>query len=94
MIITQNDNNNNKSTIRNSTAEFLFFTQGKLTAKYIEHNTHPKAKEYRKPDGEGLFLRVRPSGAKNWLFFFRIGTDRTWRQQILDYILHVWNIIF
>lgn len=56
---------------------------GKLTAKHIEHNTPPKAKEYRKPDGEGLFLRVRPSGAKSWLFCFRIGTDRTWRQMTL-----------
>jgi hypothetical protein len=56
---------------------------GKLNAKYIEHNTPPLAKEYREPDGEGLFLRVRPSGAKSWLFCFRIGSDRTWRQMTL-----------
>lgn len=56
---------------------------GKLNAKYIEHNTPPQAKEYREPDGEGLFLRVRPSGAKSWLFCFRIGSDRTWRQMTL-----------
>ncbi|WP_172458089.1 Arm DNA-binding domain-containing protein [Legionella quinlivanii] len=29
----------------------------------------------RKPDGEGLFLRIRPNGAKSWLFCFRIGKD-------------------
>ncbi len=56
---------------------------GKLTVKYIEHQTEPKDREYRKPDGEGLFLRIRPSGAKSWLFCFRIGTDRTWRQMTL-----------
>jgi hypothetical protein len=56
---------------------------GKLTIKYIENNTLPREKEYREPDGEGLFLRVRPSGAKSWLFCFRIGSDRTWRQMTL-----------
>lgn len=56
---------------------------GKLTAKYIEHQTEPKDTEYRKPDGEGLFLRIRPNGAKSWLFCFRIGKDRTWRQMTL-----------
>jgi integrase len=56
---------------------------GKLTAKYIEHQTPPKDKEYRKADGEGLFLRVRPSGAKSWLFCFRLGSDRTWLQMTL-----------
>lgn len=55
---------------------------GKLNAKLIEH-TKPKEQEFRLPDGEGLFLRVRPSGAKSWLFCFRIGTDRTWRQMTL-----------
>lgn len=54
----------------------------KLNAKLIEH-TKPKEKEFRLPDGEGLFLRVRPSGAKSWLFCFRIGSDRTWRQMTL-----------
>lgn len=56
---------------------------GKLTAKYIEHQTEPKDREYRKPDGEGLFLRIRPNGAKSWLFCFRICKDRTWRQMTL-----------
>jgi len=55
---------------------------GKLNAKLIEH-LKPKEKEFRLPDGEGLFLRVRPSGAKSWLFCFRIGTDRTWRQMTM-----------
>src|SRR3990167_8015350 len=55
---------------------------GKLNAKLIEH-TKPKEKEYRLPDGEGLFLRVRSSGAKSWLFCFRLGSDRTWLQMTL-----------
>lgn len=55
---------------------------GKLNAKLIEH-TKPKEKEFRLPDGEGLFLRVRSSGAKSWLFCFRLGSDRTWLQMTL-----------
>jgi len=55
---------------------------GKLNAKLIEH-LKPKEKEFRVPDGEGLFLRVRTSGIKSWLFCFRIGSDRTWRQMTL-----------
>jgi integrase len=55
---------------------------GKLNAKLIEH-TKPKEKEVRLPDGEGLFLRIRPSGAKSWLFCFRLGSDRTWLQMTL-----------
>lgn len=55
---------------------------GKLNAKLVEH-TKSKDKEYRLPDGEGLFLRVRPSGAKSWLFCFRLGGDRTWLQMTL-----------
>lgn len=62
---------------------------GKLTIKYIEHQTDPKDKEYRKPDGEGLFLRIRPNSAKSWLFCFRIGQDRTWRQMTLGSIKDV-----
>lgn len=55
---------------------------GKLNAKLIEH-TKPKEKEFRLPDGEGLFLRIRPSGAKSWLFCFRLGKSRTWLQMTL-----------
>ena len=44
---------------------------GKLNAKLIEH-LKPKEKEFRLPDGEGLFLRMRPSGAKSWLFCYRL----------------------
>lgn len=61
---------------------------GKLNAKLIEH-IKPKEQEFRLPDGEGLFLRVRPSGAKSWLFCFRIGTDRTWRQMTLGILRRV-----
>ena len=37
---------------------------GKLNAKLVEH-AKPKATEYRVADGDGLFLRVRSSGAKS-----------------------------
>lgn len=55
---------------------------GKLNAKLVEH-TKPQDKEFRLADGEGLFLRVRPSGVKSWLFCFRLGSDRTWLQMTL-----------
>lgn len=43
----------------------------KLTAKKVE-NALPRKKEYKLHDGNGLFLRVRPSGAKSWLFSFSL----------------------
>lgn len=46
----------------------------KLTAKKVE-NTAPRKKEYKFHDGGGLFLRVRPSGAKSWLFSFSLPND-------------------
>lgn len=55
---------------------------GKLNAKFIEH-AKPKEKEYRLPDGEGLFIRIRPSGAKSWLFCFRLSKNRTWLQMTM-----------
>ena len=42
---------------------------GKLTAKAIEQAV-PRDKEYKIHDGDGLFLRVRSSGAKSWLFSY------------------------
>ncbi|HEX4045965.1 MAG TPA: integrase arm-type DNA-binding domain-containing protein, partial [Gammaproteobacteria bacterium] len=47
----------------------------KLTAKKVE-NAKPRSKEYKLHDGEGLFLRIRPSGAKSWLFSFSLPGDR------------------
>jgi len=47
----------------------------KLTAKKVE-NTTPRNKEYKLHDGEGLFLRIRPSGAKSWLFSFSLPGNR------------------
>lgn len=44
---------------------------GKLTSKDVD-NADPRDKEYKLHDGEGLFLRVRPSGAKSWLFSYRM----------------------
>ncbi|KTD00852.1 tyrosine-type recombinase/integrase [Fluoribacter gormanii] len=49
--------------------------KNKLT-KYEVDNAQPKNKEYNLSDGDGLFLRVRPSGAKSWVYFFRLGDDR------------------
>lgn len=48
---------------------------GKLTAKKIE-SVSPRKKEYKLHDGDGLFLRVRPSGAKSWLFSFSLPNNR------------------
>ena len=47
----------------------------KLTAKAIEKAV-PRDKEYRIHDGNGLFLRVRPSGSKSWLFSFSLPGNR------------------
>lgn len=46
----------------------------RLTAKKVE-NSSPRKKEYKLHDGGGLFLRVRPSGAKSWLFSFSLPND-------------------
>jgi hypothetical protein len=32
----------------------------------------PRAKEFKLSDGKGLFLRVRPSGSKDWKFRYKI----------------------
>jgi integrase len=47
----------------------------KLTAKKVE-TAPPREKEYKLHDGGGLFLRIRPSGAKSWLFSFSLPNDR------------------
>jgi len=39
-------------------------------------NTPPEIYERKLSDGKGLFLRIRPSGAKSWLFCFRLPGDR------------------
>lgn len=36
----------------------------------------PRAKEYLLSDGSGLHLRVRPNGAKDWLFVYTFGGKR------------------
>lgn len=48
---------------------------GKLTAKAVE-KAAPRDKEYKLHDGEGLFLRVRSSGAKSWLFSYSLPGDK------------------
>lgn len=48
---------------------------GKLTAKAVE-KALPRDKEYRMHDGDGLFLRIRPSGSKSWLFSFSLPGNR------------------
>lgn len=47
----------------------------KLNAKSVIH-ARPKEKEYKLHDGKGLFLRVRPSGAKSWIYSFTLPGDR------------------
>ena len=47
----------------------------KLTAKAVE-KALPREKEYRIHDGNGLYFRVRPSGAKSWLFSFSLPGNR------------------
>ncbi|MCE0723994.1 tyrosine-type recombinase/integrase [Legionella resiliens] len=48
---------------------------GKLTTKAVE-KAAPRDKEYKLHDGEGLFLRVRSSGAKSWLFSYSLPGDK------------------
>lgn len=60
----------------------------KLTAKQIEHATS-KAVEQRLADGSGLFLRIRASGAKSWLYCFRLPGSRTLLQMTLGKFEHV-----
>lgn len=44
---------------------------------------HPKKKEYLKHYGEGLFLRVRPSGVQSWLFSYQLpGSSRKFRMTL------------
>lgn len=47
----------------------------KLTAQAVK-TAMPREKEYRIHDGNGLFFRVRPSGAKSWLFSFSLSGER------------------
>lgn len=46
-----------------------------LTAKAVEKAT-PKEREYKLSDGGGLYLRIRVSGVKSWLFSFRLPDSR------------------
>jgi hypothetical protein len=48
----------------------------KLNAKAVEHAA-PQQAEYKQADGGGLFLRVRTSGAKSWLYCFRLPGSRS-----------------
>lgn len=48
---------------------------GKLTAKQVE-TAIAKEKEYKLSDGLGLYLRVRTTGAKSWLYCFRLPGNR------------------
>lgn len=56
-----------------------------LNAKQIEH-AKPKEKEFNLTDGGGLYLRVKPSGAKVWLFnYYRPYTKKRANLKIGDY---------
>lgn len=47
-----------------------------LLSDAATRNAKPQAKEYLLSDGEGLFLRVRPNGSKDWLFVYTFGGKR------------------
>lgn len=49
---------------------------GKLTAKAIEKAV-PREKEYKLNDGNGLYIRVRPSGVKSYLYSYRLPGNRS-----------------
>jgi integrase len=54
-----------------------------LTAKKVD-NALPRKKEYKLHDGRGLFLRMRPSGAKSWLSSFSLPNDNKLIRMTLD----------
>lgn len=60
----------------------------KLNAKLVTH-TAPKSSEYRLADGNGLFLRIRTSGSKSWLYCFRLPGSRSLLQMTLGSIADV-----
>lgn len=35
----------------------------------------PKAKSYKLPDGKGLYLEIKPNGAKAWRYRFKLAKD-------------------
>lgn len=56
-----------------------------LNPKQVEH-AKPKEKEFNLTDGGGLYLRVKPSGAKVWLFnYYRPYTKKRANLKIGDY---------
>lgn len=55
---------------------------GKLKALEVK-NEKPDLKEKRISDGKGLFFRVRSSGAKSWLYCFRMPGKRDLQQMTL-----------
>lgn len=49
--------------------------QNLLSDRKIQNAT-PRDREYLIADGDGLFLRVRPTGAKDWLFVYTFAATR------------------
>lgn len=50
-------------------------TRAALSVKTIQ-TAKPASKEYLLTDGEGLYLRVLPSGRKNWVFIYSVERKR------------------
>lgn len=49
-----------------------------LTARQAEH-AKPKEKEYKLTDSQGLYLLVKPSGAKYWRYKYHFaGKEKSW----------------
>ena len=42
----------------------------------------PKAKPYKLPDGNGLYLEVKPNGAKAWRYRFKLAKDGTVKESM------------
>ena len=55
----------------------------KLTTKDIE-NAKPRLREYKLSDGDGLFIRVRTTGAKSYLYCFRLRGSRKTLSMTID----------
>jgi integrase len=47
-----------------------------LTARKVE-TAKPQEKEYLLADGEGLYLRIRPQGQKDWFFIYTLNKKRS-----------------
>lgn len=55
-----------------------------LTATQVEA-AKPKDKDYNLFDGDGLYLRIRPTGTKTWVFRYKTSLDKIHKMTIGNY---------